>query len=79
MNDFSRLFIIIALSALLAPLTGAPAALAGPGDSGRPVSSGDAPSASDALFALRASIGDGECDVCTCDVNNDGAMTATDA
>jgi hypothetical protein len=47
---------------------------------GAPLSrSGGNPVASDALFALRASISAATCDLRVCDVNNSGTITATDA
>jgi len=42
--------------------------------------SGVAPTASDALFILRVAVGlGGECQLCECDVNDDAAVSATDA
>jgi hypothetical protein len=35
--------------------------------------------ASDALFLLRAAVGEHRCALCVCDVNDDGGITATDA
>jgi hypothetical protein len=37
------------------------------------------PLSSDALFVLRAAVGSAACNVCECDTNNDGFVTATDS
>lgn len=34
---------------------------------------------SDALYVLRSAVGSSACNLCECDVNNDGAVTATDS
>jgi len=34
---------------------------------------------SDALYALRVSVGTGQCALCVCDVNKNGSITTTDA
>ncbi len=39
----------------------------------------DLPTATDALFALRAAVGSALCASCDCDVNSSGGITATDA
>jgi cysteine-rich repeat protein len=49
------------------------------GDCGQPISAGDSPVATDALFVLSAAVGTQFCEACVCDVNDDGAVTATDA
>jgi hypothetical protein len=49
------------------------------GDCGRPVSNGNDPTASDALFALKAAVGGADCDLCFCDVNSNGSIAASDA
>lgn len=46
---------------------------------GHPVSSGATPTASDALFTLRAGVGIGTCDILVCDVDASCSVTATDA
>lgn len=46
---------------------------------GVPVSGGPQPKTSDALYALKAAIGAVECDLCACDVNDSGSLTAGDA
>ena len=47
---------------------------------GKPTnSSGALPKASDALFALRAGVGQVDCDPLVCDVDDNGAVTASDA
>lgn len=51
----------------------------GSGLCGFPVSSGDTPSASDALAALKAAVGVRDCDLCVCDVNSSGSVGASDA
>jgi hypothetical protein len=48
-------------------------------DCGQPGSSGEEPSASDALITLRASVGSASCELCVCDVNEDADITASDA
>lgn len=51
----------------------------GGGNCGVPVSGGDEPNASDALFALKAAVGVGACELCVCDVNSSGSVAAGDA
>lgn len=46
---------------------------------GDPDDSGGAPTASDALFTLQASVALQGCDECVCDVDDDGAVRAVDA
>jgi cysteine-rich repeat protein len=46
---------------------------------GQPVSAGDGPTATDALYALQASVGLSECLPCICDVTFDGNVTSADA
>lgn len=46
---------------------------------GFPVTDGAKPAASDALRALRVAVGSVECDLCVCDVNDNGGVTTTDA
>jgi len=46
---------------------------------GHPISTGPTPTASDALFTLRAGVGIGSCDILVCDVDASCAVTATDA
>lgn len=46
---------------------------------GFPISNGDKPSASDALFVLKAAVGVAECPLCVCDVNDSGNVAAGDA
>jgi hypothetical protein len=49
---------------------------------GQPVSSGATPTASDALFTLRAALGSEECEACVCDVDSSGGaspISASDA
>jgi hypothetical protein len=58
--------------------------LAGPafadlGDCGQPSSTGPTPVATDALFTLGAAVGSQTCELCVCDLNNDGSIAATDA
>ncbi|HYC56533.1 MAG TPA: hypothetical protein VEL28_16505 [Candidatus Binatia bacterium] len=48
------------------------------GDCGQPVSNGDAPTASDCLFILKAAVGAETCD-CECDTNGSGAASASDS
>jgi hypothetical protein len=52
---------------------------AGLEDCAQPVSTGDAPTASDALAVLRAAVGTTECKLCVCDVDASGSIAATDA
>ena len=49
------------------------------GDCGQPLSTGASPVATDALFMLGAAVGTQTCELCVCDVNNDGSIAATDA
>jgi len=51
----------------------------GSGSCGVPVSGGDHPSASDALFALQAAVGAETCELCLCDINSNGSVGASDA
>jgi hypothetical protein len=46
---------------------------------GFPLTDGEAPSASDALFTLRAAVGGAACEPCVCDVSGDGNVGAGDA
>lgn len=57
----------------------APSAHAANGDCGIPVSSGTLPKTSDCLFILRAGVGIGQCQLCVCDTNDSGSVTASDA
>ena len=61
------------LAVLVAP------AEAATGDCGQPLSNGDAPTASDALFTLRAAIGIATCDLEVCDVDGNCSLSASDA
>lgn len=54
-------------------------AIAGLGDCGQPVSSGTRPSASDALYTLRAAVGLIACEDIVCDVDGNCVLTAGDA
>jgi hypothetical protein len=70
------------LSVMLAvsiPLATAGPARAAQGDCGQPISTGSAPSATDALAVLRAAVGTQACEPCICDVDRSGATSATDA
>jgi hypothetical protein len=49
------------------------------GDCGQPVSTGGAPTATDALFALRSAVGVVSCELLVCDVDGSCAITAGDA
>jgi hypothetical protein len=53
--------------------------LGGGAGCGIPVSGGDHPTASDALFTLKAAVGGNECALCVCDVNSNGDVGASDA
>src|SRR6185369_6393232 len=46
---------------------------------GQPISTGEQPKASDALFILKTSVGSSACVLCACDVNASGSITAPDA
>lgn len=46
---------------------------------GQPATYGDGPMSSDALFVLRAAVGQNACNRCICDVDDSGTITATDA
>ena len=46
---------------------------------GVPISRGDAPTSTDALFILRTSVGLEVCPLCECDVNDDDEITVVDA
>lgn len=49
------------------------------GDCGQPVSNGDKPLASDALFVLRAGVSAVSCALSICDANGNGSIAASDA
>lgn len=73
------LFAVLAFAPLALSLT-ASAAVAAKGDCGQPLSTGSRPSASDALFVLRAGVGAQQgCTPSVCDVDNSGRTTAGDA
>jgi hypothetical protein len=78
-----RTIVVLCVTSMLASpaclIAAAQPAMADIGDCGRPTSSGDAPTATDALFTLRTSVGSQTCDLCTCDANDDGNVSATDA
>ncbi|MFN2376776.1 MAG: sorbosone dehydrogenase family protein [Candidatus Binatia bacterium] len=65
----------------LPPTTSTTTTLAAGGACGDPVDSGPPglPTAGDALFVLRASVGTAVCALCVCDVNDSGDVTAADA
>ncbi len=65
---------------LLLPALSAPSVTLGAqGDCGQPVSAGTTPTATDALVVLRVAVHLSSCDLCVCDTDNSGAVTATDA
>lgn len=49
------------------------------GDCGQPLSTGTKPTASDALFVLKAAVGSLQCELCVCDADGNGVESATDA
>ena len=67
---------LAAITLLLLCSTGAKAGL---GDCGQPLSNGTTPTASDALFALRAAVGTETCALQTCDADGNCSVAATDA
>jgi hypothetical protein len=67
------------LIAFVVLMSFARSAAALPGDCGQPLSGSGRPTASDALFILRTSVGALTCTVDTCDVNSDCQVSATDA
>ncbi len=69
---------IVLSSALVAVFSFSPA-YADQGDCGQPASTGATAVATDALFVLGAAVGIQVCELCVCDVNDDGSNTATDA
>lgn len=72
--------LVSAALALVAMLqAGVDNAQAANGDCGQPVSNGGAPLTSDALFVLKTAVAAKTCDLCVCDVNNSGGISATDA
>ncbi|MFN2428128.1 MAG: hypothetical protein ABR587_16970 [Candidatus Binatia bacterium] len=60
----------------LAPTT---TTLPGAARCGFPLSDGEKPSASDALYILKAAVGGGDCPLCVCDVNDSGSLAAGDS
>jgi len=77
MIGFSRL--IAATAVVSAVMSSAELARADIGACGQPVSTGTAPTATDARYALLAAIGARVCDLCVCDVDMSGTIVATDA
>lgn len=69
------LFMGLASISLVSPQ----AAFAALEDCGQPLSDGERPKASDALFVLRAAVGQETCDPCVCDVDSSGRILASDA
>ncbi len=69
---------VVAAIALVFLLCSRPA-WAATGDCGQPISNGDSPTATDALAALRAAVGSLVCELCVCDVDDSGVISATDA
>ncbi|HYC55740.1 MAG TPA: PKD domain-containing protein [Candidatus Binatia bacterium] len=61
------------------PAFSVPDAHAALGDCGQPLTAGNKPTASDALFVLRSAVGQSSCDLCVCDVNGNGSTTASDS
>jgi len=49
------------------------------GNCGQPLTTGNTPTATDALFILRTAVGLETCALCVCDVNDDGSTSATDS
>lgn len=72
---FRRLLPAAALAAALLPAMPADAAK---GDCGQPQSTGTKPSAGDCLYVLKSAVKVVSCELCVCDVNNSGTLTATD-
>jgi cysteine-rich repeat protein len=71
--------IAIAFAAMMLALAASPSR-ATPADCGHPTSRGtSAPSATDALFVLRAAVGAEACKPCVCDADASGLIAATDA
>jgi hypothetical protein len=80
LRTYSRRFVLcfMVVAAITAAGT-ARVASAAQGDCAQPVSAGETPTASDALFVLRASTGLEGCEPCVCDVDGSGAVGASDA
>ncbi len=77
---FNRLgSVVFATLALLIVPGGVTPAWSSFGDCGQPVSTGAGPVATDALIVLNAAVGAVQCDLCVCDVDNNGVINATDA
>lgn len=75
-----RPFIIASAAALSIMLASAQAqAGAAAARCAQPTSSGSSPTATDALFILNAAVGLTSCELCVCDVDGSGAITASDA
>ncbi len=68
----------LAVSFLILSTASVPAGAAA-GDCGQPVSTGTKPTATDALFVLKAAVGSLQCELCVCDADGNGSNTATDA
>jgi len=73
----NRLIILSTVTCVL--LFVATLAVAGLNDCGQPASTGSTPTATDALYTLRAAIGTAPCDITVCDVDSTCIITATDA
>jgi hypothetical protein len=72
-------FVLLASFCTASLLGGAATSFAAMGDCGQPASGGSSPVATDALFILGAAVAVQTCELCVCDVNDDTAITATDA
>ena len=70
--------IAIAICGLMMLLIAAPAR-ADQGDCGQPLSTGGAPTATDALYVLRTGVGLASCQITVCDIDGSCAITAGDA
>lgn len=71
--------IALVSAALVAIIGVAAQSQAAGGACGRPVSNGQTPVASDALYVLRSAVGSTPCAACVCDTDGSGSMTAIDA
>jgi len=70
---------LLAATALALAFVSPSPAQVGGGTCGQPLSTGNSPTASDALFTLRAAVGAEACDLAICDVDSSCKVTASDA
>jgi hypothetical protein len=71
--------LVIILTVCVLGLAATLPGIAAQGDCGQPASDGAGPTATDALFILKAAVGSATCSLLVCDVDGSSSITATDA